>query len=274
MDGVGSVMIKLSKRLQRIADYVTPGSRVADIGSDHALLPVYLVQSGKCSSAIAGELNTGPFQAALKQTADAGLSKVISVRQGNGLAVLTPGECDTVTIAGMGGSLMSAILEDGYINGKLAGVRELVLQPNVGEDEVRIWLLEKGWLLMSEAILEEDGKIYEVLHAQASDGQCVKQGQSDKQHADIYDSAFLKLPYAEERLHRVLLRMGPHLLREGSSVLTLKWKSEINKLERIIARMSESDGAESALKAAQFRKDIDTIEEVLQCLRTDIPSSR
>ncbi|MDF2838275.1 MAG: hypothetical protein K0Q63_3915 [Paenibacillus sp.] len=259
-------MIKLSKRLQRIADYVTAGARVADIGSDHALLPAYLVQSGKCPSAIAGELNAGPFFAARKQTADAGLSGVISVRQGNGLAVLTPGECDTITIAGMGGSLMSAILEDGYINGKLSGVKELVLQPNVGEDDVRTWLLDKGWLLKGEAILEEDGKIYEVLHAQAHSEANIRQ-------ADIYDGAFLKLPYENDLLHRVLLRMGPHLLREGSPVLKAKWKSERNKLERIIAQMSDSEGAEAALKARQFRKEIEIIEEVLRCLPTDMPSS-
>ena len=79
-------MIKLSRRLQTIADQVTQGARVADIGSDHALLPVYLIQSGRCPSAIAGELNTGPYQAARKQTAEAGLKAVIEVRQGDGLS--------------------------------------------------------------------------------------------------------------------------------------------------------------------------------------------
>lgn len=259
-------MIKLSKRLQMIADKVTPGSRVADIGSDHALLPVYLVQSGVCPSAIAGELNTGPFLAARKQTADAGLNEKISVRQGNGLAVLKPGETDTVTIAGMGGSLMSAILEEGHRSGKLTGVKELVLQPNVGEDEVRAWLLEKGWYLSGESILEEDGKIYEVLHA-------VTDNEADKRNETVYDGEFLKLGYDRLVLKQILLRMGPYLLREASPVLAKKWRSEIGKLERIIAQMSGSEQAESLLKAAQFRKDIELIEEVLQCLQTDIPSS-
>jgi tRNA (adenine22-N1)-methyltransferase len=259
-------MIKLSKRLQRIADYVSPGARVADIGSDHALLPIYLVQCGKCPSAIAGELNAGPFQAARKGTADAGLTRAIAVRQGNGLAVLKPGESDTVTIAGMGGSLMSLILEEGYINGKLEGVQELVLQPNVGEDEVRAWLLEKGWRLTGEDILEEDGKIYEVLHAQAD-------SEAKQHNAEVFDGSFLKLPYEAELLHHVLLRMGPHLLREASPVLTVKWKSEIHKLQRIISQMSGSEGTEAAAKSNQFRREIQIIEEVLQCLRTDMPSS-
>ncbi|MHA6483746.1 tRNA (adenine(22)-N(1))-methyltransferase [Paenibacillus sp. strain BS8-2] len=259
-------MIKLSKRLQRIADFVSKGARVSDIGSDHALLPIYLVKNSICPSAIAGELNAGPFQAARKGTADAGLSTSISVRQGNGLAVLKPGETDTVTIAGMGGSLMSDILEEGYRNGKLDGVKELVLQPNVGEDEVRSWLLRRGWFLQAEDILEEDGKIYEVLHAIADTDAIAS-------NTRIYDSSFLKLPYEKELLNNVLLRMGPHLLRQGSPVLTVKWKSEIHKLERIIKQMSSSDATESMLKANQFRKEIEIIEEVLQCLPTGIPSS-
>ncbi|OUS77510.1 tRNA (adenine-N(1))-methyltransferase [Paenibacillus sp. MY03] len=261
-------MIKLSKRLQTIADYVKRGARVADIGSDHALLPTYLVQSGVCPSAIAGELNSGPFRAAKKQVADAGLQARITVRQGNGLAVVMPGETDTVTIAGMGGSLMSTILEEGYAAGKLDGVTELVLQPNVGEDDVRVWLLEKGWYLSHESILEEDGKIYEVLYAVSRDVQ-----PSASSNETLYEGSFLKLPYDKEVLHRVLLRMGPHLLRQGSPVLTAKWRSEIGKLERIIAQMSASEGTESTLKAEQFRKEISIIEEVLQCLRTEIPSS-
>lgn len=259
-------MIKLSKRLQRIADYVTPGARVADIGSDHALLPIYLVQCGKSPSAIAGELNAGPFQAARKGTADAGLTGVISVRQGNGLAVLKPGESDTITIAGMGGSLMSLILEDGYINGKLEGVKELVLQPNVGEDEVRAWLLEKGWRLTGETILEEDGKIYEVLHAHSD-------SEAKHHNAEVYDGSFLELTYDNKLLLHVLLRMGPHLLREASPILTVKWKLEVQKLRRIIGQMSGSEGAEATAKSNQFRREITIIEEVLQCLRTDMPSS-
>ncbi|MCA0754573.1 class I SAM-dependent methyltransferase [Paenibacillus sp. N4] len=258
-------MLKLSNRLQTIANYVTAGSTAADIGSDHAMLPVYLLQSGKCPSAIAGELNAGPFEAAKKQGADAGLSHRLSVRQGDGLQVLQPGEADTVTIAGMGGSLMSEILEAGRQAGKLEGVKELVLQPNVGESNVREWLLAQDWYLAGESILEEDGKIYEVLHA-------VKAPDAADRNKQLYNGDFLPIPRPQEVKEVVLKAMGPHLLRAPKAVLAKKWRHELNKLARICAQLAESDLQESALKQKQFREEISIIEEVLQCLPMDKPS--
>ncbi|MBH5318115.1 tRNA (adenine(22)-N(1))-methyltransferase TrmK [Paenibacillus sp. GSMTC-2017] len=255
-------MIKLSKRLQRIADYITINNRVADIGSDHALLPVYLLQSGKCPSAIAGELNYGPMLAAKKQAADAGLTNRLNVRQGNGLAVLEAGEVDTVTIAGMGGSLMSEILEAGYIAGKLDGVSELVLQPNVGEDAVRIWLLNRGWKLNDETILEEDGKIYEVLHAS-------KSTDAAEHNEKMYDGSFLQIDWDKPTLTSYLIRMGPYLLRNPHPALIKKWKNEINKIEWICDKLSSSDLPESALKRKQFQAEMKSIQEVLNCLQMD-----
>lgn len=261
-------MIKLSKRLQQIADYVSPGSRVADIGSDHALLPVYLLQSGKCPSAIAGELNTGPFQAAKRQTAEAGLKNVIDVRQGNGLAVLEPGEADTVTIAGMGGALMAEILETGRKAGKLEGVKELVLQPNVGEEIVRKWLTSQSYVLMNETILEEDGRIYEVLHA--LHGSSNPEGKSIE---DVYDASFLAANLDQDTKHEWLYRMGPYLLRQGEELLHNKWQHEHGKLAKISKQMEKSDLPESREKQAQLKAEMDTIQEVLSCLRTAKPLS-
>ncbi|MFD0586751.1 tRNA (adenine(22)-N(1))-methyltransferase [Paenibacillus sp. GCM10027627] len=257
-------MIKLSKRLQRIADYVTPGSRVADIGSDHALLPVYLLQNGVSPSAIAGELNSGPYMAAKKQAADAGLTARLSVRQGNGLAVLGKDEADTITIAGMGGSLMSGILEAGFQDGKMEGVTELVLQPNVGEDEVRAWLLDKGWKLKAESILEEDGKIYEVLHARKENG-------AKEANASLYSAEFLGLTsWDQSMLHSVLLRMGPYLLRQPTEVLLKKWRLELQKLERITKQIGTSELPEAEEKRKQFQAEMKRIEEVLACLSTEL----
>lgn len=255
-------MIKLSNRLLTIANYVTPNNRVADIGSDHALLPVYLLQTGICPFAVAGELNAGPLLAAKKQASDAGLTNKLDVRQGNGLAVLHPGETDTVTIAGMGGSLMRDILESGFADGKLQGVTELVLQPNVGEDVVRDWLLNKGWCLSDESILEEDGKIYEVLRATwREDAQAVNES--------LYDGAFLGLPWETSVLKSILIRMGPHLLRSPSAALIKKWQLELQKLQRISDQLSESELPESAVKRDQFRAEMGLIKEVLGCLSTE-----
>ncbi|MGI2293990.1 tRNA (adenine(22)-N(1))-methyltransferase [Paenibacillus sp. GXUN7292] len=280
-------MVKLSKRLQAIADYVTEGSIVADIGSDHALLPVYLLQNGKCSSAIAGELNAGPFHAAKKQAASAGLSHLLDVRQGDGLSVLTgEGEADTVTIAGMGGNLMRDILEAGRVNGKLHGVRKLILQPNVGEEAVRRWLAEHKWYLIEEAIIEEDGKIYEMLVAandltenelnavmnRLSPSETSISQTEDKYSFYLslaYDGSFLNSKLDKVIAADVVYKMGPYLLRKPEKVFISKWEGELDKLNWICRQLEGSDKQDAAERQAAFRNEIKVLEEVLRCLSTD-----
>jgi len=258
-------MIKISERLQQVANFVTEGSRVADIGSDHAMLPIYLVQNGKCPSAIAGELNAGPYEAARKGIAMAGLAKAIEARRGDGFAVMKAGEADTVTICGMGGSLMSDILEQGRLVGKLDGVTELVLQPNVGESLVRGWLLQHNWYLRNETIIEEDRKIYEILHA-------VHDTDAAAKNESLYDGSFLGIDKEPVWLRTMLIEMGPHLLRQPSAVLAKKWTQELAKLDRIYKQMSQSELPEAEQKKMQFLNGMKAIEEVLACLPTDIQS--
>ncbi|MNI06673.1 tRNA (adenine(22)-N(1))-methyltransferase [compost metagenome] len=248
--------VKLSKRLQMIADRVPSGSRLADIGSDHALLPTYLAQSGVITFAIAGEVNPGPLEAASRQVSEAGLSKVIEVRGGNGLAVLEPNEVDIITIAGMGGSLITTILNEGL--DKLNGVKRLVLQPNVGEEHVRRWLDEQDWQLESEAILEEDGKIYEILTA-------VRATDAQERNAYLYRDRQL----SEEVLVNSdrLKLMGPYLLEEADEVWFDKWDSELAKLEMIRSQLALSLADASKVKAEAIAKEIREIKEVLACLQ-------
>ncbi|NOU76070.1 tRNA (adenine-N(1))-methyltransferase [Paenibacillus sp. LMG 31458] len=250
-------MVKLSKRLQMIADRVPLGSKVADIGSDHALLPTYLAQQGIILFAVAGEVNLGPFEAATRQVLESGLSKKISVRSGDGLAVIEAGEVNVITIAGMGGSLMASILEAG--KHKLQGVTHLILQPNVGEDHVRRWLLQQGWKLESETILEEDGKIYEILTAIAVPDE---------------EKLTLEVLYAERELPggvRVskerLLQMGPYFISEASEVWFTKWESELKKLAMIEGQLQLSSAEASVAKAEQVGQEMKEIKEVLACLQ-------
>ncbi|MGN7454966.1 tRNA (adenine(22)-N(1))-methyltransferase [Paenibacillus pasadenensis] len=254
-----------SKRLSAIADYVLEGSRLADIGSDHALLPVELVGRGTCPSAIAGEVNDGPLEAARRGIAAAGLASSIEARKGDGLEVLQPGEADTVTIAGMGGALIVSILEAGRLGGKLDGVRQLVLQPNVGEELVRAWLLEHGWHLAEESILEEDGKIYEVLHALSS-------AEARERSEELYGGEPLLPGLTSEEDRRLKLRMGPYLTRRPSEAFARKWSSELRKLRGIALQLERSDTEEAAARKRELAQVIDRIEEVLACTRTDMSS--
>lgn len=253
-------MIALSNRLRIIAEQVPGGSRLADIGSDHALLPAFLAENQRISFAVAGEVNQGPYEAASKQVKDAGLESVISVRKGDGLAVVSPGEVDTITIAGMGGNLIVHILSEG--KSKLQGVHRLVLQPNVGEEVVRRWLHGNGWALAGETILEEDDKIYEVLTA-------VPAGQAE-------DADAVYRPFPLEGFGTVtgdlIFRFGPYLLREASDVFVEKWRRETAKLRKIAEQLNRSETEEAAQKRETLLAEIKEVEELIACLQKGRPS--
>lgn len=255
--------MKLSARLQKIADYLPEGCTFADIGSDHALLPAAAVLSGRAAGAVAGEVNDGPLDAARKQVASSGLSSRIAVRKGNGLGVLKPGEVDVITIAGMGGALISTILEEG--KDKLSGTTRLILQPNVGEDVVRRWLLDNQWYLMSEEILEEDGKIYEVLVAERTDD-------AVKLNEELYRSRPLPGSGLQDLSREWLILLGPWLSRNPSGVFFDKWASEIDKLAKIRKGLAKSDQQAARQKETELDQQIERMKEVLACLQKVKPS--
>lgn len=230
---------KLSMRLERVATYIPKGSVLADIGSDHAYLPCYAVQKEITVKAIAGEVVEGPFQSAKKQVKQTELEDQIDVRLGNGLDVLVPNEATCITIAGMGGILISSILESG--KGKLGAVKRLVLQPNVGSNIVRNWLLENDWELVNEEILEEDGKIYEILIAE--------RGIPAKPYVNLAESALL---------------FGPFLMAQRHEVFLKKWQLEKEHWQRIIREMDEkSQHAATSSKRQELMDQIQMVEEEL-----------
>lgn len=253
-------MISISNRLHIIAKQVKEGSRIADIGSDHALLPSYLAEQGIITYAVAGELNPGPLQAAKEQVRKLGLQHIIDVRGGNGLEVIKPGEVNTITIAGMGGSLIAEILDNGQ--DKLQGVERLILQPNVAGDAVRIWLFKHHWHITAETIIEEDGHIYEVICAEQS-------SQSDAINEQLYGD--LKLQGGFTFKKEQLLKFGPLLVRSPQPAFFEKWESEQDKLETILSKLSQSSLPASRLKEQELREEIQTIREVLTCLPMDRP---
>lgn len=247
--------MKLSNRLQQIHDQIPEGSRIADIGSDHALLPVAAVRSGKAASAVAGEVNPGPYEAARKQVSDAGLQEQITVRRGDGLEVVSTGEVDVITIAGMGGALIASILDRGL--SKLEEVKMLILQPNVGEDILRRWLLDHQWVVVAERLLEEDGKIYEIITA-------MPQASSPIANEEVYLAR--PLEGGVVLTQDLLLRMGPYLVDRPTDVFFAKWESEIVKLRGVVQSISKSDQDSSREKAAEVERLIANLKEVLECL--------
>ncbi|ADU29883.1 tRNA (adenine(22)-N(1))-methyltransferase [Evansella cellulosilytica] len=233
---------KLSKRLEIVASYVKKGSVVADIGSDHAYLPIFLLQNNIAIKAVAGEVNKGPLLSAKAQVERCHLENEIKVKLGDGLDVLKDEvDVDTVTIAGMGGPLISQILENG--KHMLQHVNRLILQPNIAADAIRKWFLIEGWCLLSETIIEEDGHIYEILVAEKGDA---------------------KTPYSDEIEKELWL--GPYLLKENSTPFIQKWKKEYEQLEKIASQINESHSTSKALleKKKSVGLKMNWLREVLQ----------
>lgn len=231
---------KLSLRLQTVVNYIPEGSRLADIGSDHAYLPCYAVQRGIVPSAIAGEVTKGPYLSAVKQVKQTELTDKISVRLGDGLDVIKQDEVDAITICGMGGTLISAILERG--KDKLTNVRRLILQPNIGSKAVRKWLLENHWALINEEILIEDEKIYEILAAEQGDP---AEG------------------YGEDREAGLLL--GPYLKKEQNEAFKQKWSGEKANWLRIIHQLERAeDNPQNQAKLQELLKNVELVEEALK----------
>jgi tRNA (adenine22-N1)-methyltransferase len=234
--------MEISRRLQKIAEYIPQGSRVADIGSDHAYLPTYLVGTGRSTYIIAGELNDGPYLLARNRVKESGLEDYVQVRKGDGLEVIAPGEVDTIVIAGMGGSLITRILSNGME--KLEEINRLVLQPNVGEHIVRRYCMENGWKLIAEEILEEEGKIYEILCFIPGDG---------------------KQPYEQsDQSIELLLRLGPFLIERQDEVFRKKWFGEIAQMEQVIKQLTNANSTEARNKKEQLEMEIEKIRGIIK----------
>ena len=153
----------LDDRLQAVADFVPLSSTVADIGTDHGYLAIELFKINSTRRVIAADLNAGPCQAARRTISEAGFSDSIEVRQGDGLAALTPSEVDTVCIAGMGGKLEADILE--ARPDVTAKLQCLVLQPQNGFEYLRGWLYDHNWHIEDEKLSKVDGRVYQITKA-------------------------------------------------------------------------------------------------------------
>lgn len=155
--------MQLSLRLSAIAEMVTEGSRLVDVGCDHGYLPIYLVLNHKIPCAIAMDVRKGPLSRAKEHLCEYGLGKYIETRLSDGLSALKKGEGDSLVIAGMGGPLMEKILTEG--EAVLDGFCELILQPQSDIPHFRHFLLERGWNIVQEKMILEDGKFYPMMKA-------------------------------------------------------------------------------------------------------------
>lgn len=160
--------LSLSKRLKQVADYIIGYShqpiRLADIGTDHAYLPAYLVEGQLAQWALAGDVALGPLQSARDNLAAWGLEDRVQTRLGDGLEVIQEADqVNAIAIAGMGGGLIRDILACGQA--VISRDCLLVLQANVGAHILREWLFDQGYEILDECIVLEKGHLYDVLAA-------------------------------------------------------------------------------------------------------------
>lgn len=226
---------KLSKRLETVASFVPTGAVVADIGSDHAYLPCYLVHNGIVAKAIAGEVVKGPFESALKQVKLEGMEEQITVRLADGLKAVEKSDgVDTITIAGMGGPLIVSILEKDPE--ALNSVTRLILQPNIHARVIREWAMKNHWAVLDEMILKEDEKIYEIL--------VLQRGEMELSEQEIL--------------------LGKHLMANKSEVFVEKWSKEIENWKRILTSIERADATSDIdKKREEVTHLIKLVEEAL-----------
>lgn len=155
--------MKLTDRLYKIASFVTKDKKIADIGTDHGYIPVYLLKNNIIPFAILADINRGPLENARKEVRHSGLENKTDLRCGSGIEVLEKGEVDEIIIAGMGGMLIADILEAKKEVAQNA--EKLILQPMQAQEELRKYLLNNGYEIMEEALENEDFRIYEIMTA-------------------------------------------------------------------------------------------------------------
>ncbi len=216
-------MIKLSKRMKAVASMVTPGNRLADVGTDHGYVPIALVQGKKIPSAIAMDINKGPLQRACEHITEYHLEDAIETRLSDGVSKLKVGEVDTILIAGMGGELVIHILSEGKEVCRSA--KELVLQPQSELEKVRKFLREQKYKLIDEDMVIEDGKYYPMMRV-----------------VPVEEDAFWDA--ISEDAIRACYMYGPLLLKNGNPSLRkflVKQHKQLTKILKELEKQPESE---------------------------------
>lgn len=225
----------LSNRLLAVANMVSTGNRLADVGTDHGYIPIYLIQQKKVPSAIAMDIRTGPLHRAEEHIRQQELGAYIETRLSDGVFALKQNEADTVLIAGMGGGLMKRILLEG--EEVLQTVSELVLQPQSEVTQVRRFLCHHGYMITQEDMIEEDGKYYPMMKA-------------------IHQTA------TEEQ--ELFFRYGRMLLEGKHPVLYRFLLMEQKAWESVLLRLGQTKTPKARQREQEIKQELKQVEAALQ----------
>ncbi|MCI8326965.1 MAG: SAM-dependent methyltransferase [Lachnospiraceae bacterium] len=238
-------MIQLSRRLQAVADLITQEGVLADIGTDHGYIPIYLIQNGRIKKAIAADIKEGPLFRAKEHIERYGLSDYIEIRLSDGAKNIRSGEADVFVLAGMGGGLMYRILSQSRL--VFEGAKEIILQPQSEQEQLRRNLIGDGWKILEEDMVEEDGKYYPMMRISMYFSEKVRQKNLYEDAKDI------------EYLYGAYLLDGKHpILKEF-----LKKQGELyQNLLKELSALPENPGVKKRI--AQIERKADLTKEAVE----------
>lgn len=229
--------MEISERLKTVASFVKESSSIADIGTDHGYVPIYLYKEGVINRAIACDVNRDPIKRAESNINLYHLGNVIETRLGDGLTPIKEGEIDGAVIAGMGGMLMIEILRK--FPDKTDSFRELILQPQSDVPAVRKYIHSIGFKIEDETMLFEDGIYYNVIRAV----------HGKEKYTSDKDYLFGKIN-----------------IDKKNNVLKKYIKGIMNKNEKIAEKLEISNTDNSAKRLAEIKDYQKICQEVLECL--------
>lgn len=224
--------MKLSKRLEMVASFVEKGSRIADIGTDHAYLPAYLILNGICPSAVASDIGRGPLENAKDTIEKYEVSDKVKAVLSDGLDNICLDEIDTVILSGMGGDLICDILSRADIN-KLRE-KHIIAQPQSHSEKVRLFLMKNGFETAKEDICFDSGHIYICMSARFS-------GKTDyPKYYEYYGELFEnKNELVREYFHNITKQMN---IKREALKKTGEFEGEVKELSDILNTIGSLTG--------------------------------
>ena len=240
--------MELSDRLQAVADLVTPNLVIADVGTDHGYVPIYLVRNEIIPRAIAMDINEGPLERAAAHIRAYHLESKIRTLLSDGMKELEQGEADAVILAGMGGGLMLRILEESKEIVK--GMKECILQPQTELYRVREYLVKEGFDFLEERMVLEDGKYYPMMKVKPSNG--------DRD----------KLCGRMESWNEAELTYGRLLIQQKNPVLMEYLMRERGVKRRIQRQLQNQNTAAAAVRMRELEQELQLIEETIRSMTT------
>lgn len=227
--------MNLSERLQHIVEMIPKCNCLADVGTDHAYVPIHATLNNISNTAIASDINKGPIKLAQSNIRKNGLSNKIETRIGPGLTVLNQGEADVILIAGMGGNLIADILNDSLEVAR--GTKHLILQPVQYPEVLRKYLITSGFSIADEDLVKDENKYYHILKVINEPSK----------------------PFEKESYYYI----GAKLIEKKHPLLKDYLEFKLNLFNRILNQISSEDQPQRYEEVEELRKDF---EDVIKCL--------